>query len=51
MPIQRVARYSLLLKDLKKYTIETHFDYNDLCKALDYMVSLAKECNNNIQDI
>jgi len=48
MPIQRVTRYSLLLKELKKFTSETHSDYNDLCKALDNMKSLATECNNNI---
>jgi hypothetical protein len=51
MPIQRVTRYSLLLKELKKYTSETHSDYNDLCKALENMISLATECNNNIQHI
>ncbi|CAG8575202.1 3988_t:CDS:2 [Funneliformis caledonium] len=49
MPIQRITRYSLLLKELKKHTLESHTDYKDMCEALDSMLSLASRCNNNIQ--
>ncbi|CAI2181296.1 12820_t:CDS:2 [Funneliformis geosporum] len=49
MPIQRITRYSLLLKELKKYTLESHTDYKDMCEALDSMLSLASRCNDNIQ--
>jgi len=35
MPVQRVPRYSLLLRDLLRHTTEDHNDYNDLCTALE----------------
>nr|CAG8511775.1 8384_t:CDS:2 [Entrophospora candida] len=49
MPIQRVTRYCLLLQKLKEYTPKSHIDYNDICKSLDNMISLASICNNNIK--
>ncbi|KAG2184753.1 hypothetical protein INT43_000666 [Umbelopsis isabellina] len=46
IPIQRVTRYSLLLKDLKKHTPTTHPDYNNIDKALKVMTGLALAMND-----
>eukprot|EP00834_Sanchytrium_tribonematis_P000370 NODE_7_length_67686_cov_1.621421.p16 type:complete len:343 gc:universal NODE_7_length_67686_cov_1.621421:21732-22760(+) len=45
LPIQRILRYSLLLKDLKKKTPVSHFDYNDLSHAFDEMNELSTQLN------
>lgn len=37
LPVQRMPRYLLLLKELYKYTPDNHPDYAGLTKALDYM--------------
>lgn len=47
IPIQRVTRYCMLLKDLKKHTKESNCDYMDLCSAIDTMERLAKKCNDS----
>ena len=46
LPIQRILRYSLLLKDLRKKTPVSHFDYNDLSNAYDEMNELSTQLNN-----
>ncbi|KAJ2963121.1 hypothetical protein NQZ79_g1770 [Umbelopsis isabellina] len=46
IPIQRVTRYSLLLKDLKKHTPTSHPDYNNIDKALKVMTGLALAMND-----
>eukprot|EP01094_Clydonella_sp_ATCC50884_P018791 TRINITY_DN3540_c0_g5_i1.p1 TRINITY_DN3540_c0_g5~~TRINITY_DN3540_c0_g5_i1.p1 ORF type:complete len:601 (+),score=197.16 TRINITY_DN3540_c0_g5_i1:274-2076(+) len=45
MPIQRIPRYSLLLRDIIKDTSEEHPDYEDLCIALEHVEALAKGMN------
>ncbi|KAK9761110.1 hypothetical protein K7432_014224 [Basidiobolus ranarum] len=45
IPIQRVTRYTLLLKDLKKQTKPEHPDYSDVVEALDFMTALAVRVN------
>ena len=45
MPIQRIARYVLLLQDLKKHVSTEHPHYRLLEKAVDGMKSLANSVN------
>ncbi|ORX93191.1 hypothetical protein K493DRAFT_338402 [Basidiobolus meristosporus CBS 931.73] len=45
VPIQRVTRYTLLLKDLKKQTKPSHPDYPEVEKALESMTALAVKVN------
>ncbi|ORX83399.1 Dbl homology domain-containing protein, partial [Basidiobolus meristosporus CBS 931.73] len=45
IPIQRVTRYTLLLKDLLKQTREDHPDYADVSQALKFMKNLAFKVN------
>ncbi|KAI9029811.1 Dbl homology domain-containing protein [Phycomyces nitens] len=45
-PIQRITRYCLLLKDLKKHSISTQPDFEHLQRALHCMTSLALAMNN-----
>ncbi|KNC99953.1 uncharacterized protein SPPG_05326 [Spizellomyces punctatus DAOM BR117] len=45
LPVQRTARYHLLLKDLKKRTDESHPDYQDLQTAWEAMNELAASVN------
>ena len=45
-PIQRVARYVLLLQDLKKYTSTEHPDSTYITRALEEMQKLAKTVND-----
>lgn len=44
-PIQRVPRYILMLKDLRKYTTEEHPDYASVCESLTKMISTADSIN------
>ncbi|KAG0201920.1 Rho guanine nucleotide exchange factor (GEF) 17 [Mortierella sp. GBA30] len=46
LPIQRVTRYCLLLKDLKKHTAVEHEDYVGLVHALEQVHTLALATNN-----
>ena len=46
MPVQRIPRYQLLLKELQKRTPEDHPDYPFIEKALDCIVVVAKECDS-----
>lgn len=41
LPVQRLPRYVLLLRDLLKYTPEAHVDFEPLSKAVDKMSSVA----------
>jgi hypothetical protein len=45
MPVQRVPRYSLLLKELLRYTPEDHPDYQTLSQALEQMNVVAATIN------
>ena len=46
LPIQRVTRYCLLLKDLKKHTDVDHDDYVCIVHALEQVHTLALATNN-----
>ncbi|KAG0042380.1 Rho guanine nucleotide exchange factor (GEF) 17 [Gryganskiella cystojenkinii] len=46
LPIQRVTRYCLLLKDLKRHTNSDHDDYVGLVHALEQLHTLAMATNN-----
>ena len=46
LPIQRVTRYCLLLKDLKRHTDVEHPDYVCLVHALEQLHTLALATNN-----
>ncbi|KAG0208662.1 hypothetical protein BGX33_006108 [Mortierella sp. NVP41] len=46
LPIQRVTRYCLLLKDLKRHTAVEHPDYVCLVHALEQLHTLALATNN-----
>eukprot|EP01098_Paradermamoeba_levis_P003190 TRINITY_DN1484_c0_g9_i1.p1 TRINITY_DN1484_c0_g9~~TRINITY_DN1484_c0_g9_i1.p1 ORF type:complete len:304 (+),score=81.93 TRINITY_DN1484_c0_g9_i1:213-1124(+) len=41
MPVQRIPRYELLLKELLKHTQPTHPDYSDLLKSYNHMKDVA----------
>ncbi|XP_065290512.1 guanine nucleotide exchange factor VAV2 isoform X2 [Dermacentor albipictus] len=50
VPMQRVLKYHLLLKELMKNTAESHEDYNGLEKALQTMLDLAHYINEVKRD-
>ena len=45
VPVQRIPRYVLLLKDLLKHTDKSHPDYEELQKALTGFEQIATEIN------
>ncbi|GAM18668.1 hypothetical protein SAMD00019534_018430 [Acytostelium subglobosum LB1] len=47
MPIQRIPRYLLLLKEALKYTSSTHPDHNMLLKAKDMIRQVADQVNES----
>lgn len=49
LPVQRVPRYMLLLKDIKKKTDPSHVDYRDVCQALENIESIASYLENSLQ--
>ena len=49
-PIQRTTKYHNILKDLIKYTPETHVDYDNLNKAWEAMKTLANKVNTKKQE-
>lgn len=49
MPVQRVPRYSLLLRDLIKHTPETHADYQRLVEAETMMGQIGNYINESIR--
>ena len=55
-PMQRICRYPLLLKELHRFTPESHPDFQDLGKALDKIQAVVatvnerkRECENQQQ--
>lgn len=48
MPVQRLPRYSLLLKDMLKYTGAKNPDFEGIQKALDLVKVKLDEINSNI---
>eukprot|EP01105_Mastigella_eilhardi_P014263 TRINITY_DN3253_c0_g1_i4.p1 TRINITY_DN3253_c0_g1~~TRINITY_DN3253_c0_g1_i4.p1 ORF type:complete len:809 (-),score=142.90 TRINITY_DN3253_c0_g1_i4:46-2472(-) len=50
MPVQRVPRYVLLLRDLLKHTWKTHRDFDDLQKALDTIQLVGVSMNEKNRD-
>lgn len=51
LPIQRLPRYTLLLKELLKYTQEDHRDYPALSEAFDKMKDVATSVNEVIKQL
>ncbi|KAH9256113.1 hypothetical protein BASA81_005889 [Batrachochytrium salamandrivorans] len=49
MPIQRVPRYVLLIKELLKHTPSTHVDYLLLTKSLEQVIQVASQINTRLQ--
>eukprot|EP01124_Arcella_intermedia_P022700 TRINITY_DN3442_c0_g1_i3.p1 TRINITY_DN3442_c0_g1~~TRINITY_DN3442_c0_g1_i3.p1 ORF type:complete len:617 (+),score=145.03 TRINITY_DN3442_c0_g1_i3:671-2521(+) len=49
MPIQRIPRYSLLLRDLMKYTAEDHPDYQGLSECLQTIGQVASHINEELR--
>jgi len=49
VPVQRIPRYPLLLKDIIKYTPQSHPDYANLNEALDGIAKLADWVNENVR--
>ncbi|KAL6069507.1 guanine nucleotide exchange factor 9, variant 3 [Balamuthia mandrillaris] len=49
LPIQRIPRYELFLKDLVKHTQEDHPDYYNLCQALQKVKGVNHIINDNIR--
>eukprot|EP01097_Dermamoeba_algensis_P006690 TRINITY_DN4167_c0_g1_i2.p1 TRINITY_DN4167_c0_g1~~TRINITY_DN4167_c0_g1_i2.p1 ORF type:complete len:1011 (+),score=257.81 TRINITY_DN4167_c0_g1_i2:378-3410(+) len=45
MPVQRVPRYTLLMKDLVKNTESNHSDYNQLIEAFQLITKVAEAIN------
>ena len=45
MPVQRIPRYQLLLKELQKRTPLDHPDMPCIEKALEMIIEVAKECD------
>ena len=49
LPVQRIPRYCLLLKDLVKNTPENHPDYMDLKSSLKTMLEVADQINEDVK--
>lgn len=50
MPVQRIPRYNLLLKELIKHTHETHKDYKNLQKALEGTMNVSEFMDSKMQE-
>ncbi|GBG24603.1 Rho guanine nucleotide exchange factor, putative [Hondaea fermentalgiana] len=50
MPVQRVPRYELLLKELLKQTKVSHPEYTEITTALRKVSNVATMINNNLRD-
>lgn len=48
MPVQRIPRYILLLRDMLKHTEPSHPDYANLQQSIEAMSSVAKEVNDSV---
>lgn len=51
MPVQRIPRYVLLLRELKKYTRPEEEDFTPVCMALVKLRSIADEVNQSAKNI
>eukprot|EP01111_Echinosteliopsis_oligospora_P016046 TRINITY_DN6546_c0_g1_i1.p1 TRINITY_DN6546_c0_g1~~TRINITY_DN6546_c0_g1_i1.p1 ORF type:complete len:196 (-),score=15.91 TRINITY_DN6546_c0_g1_i1:108-644(-) len=51
MPVQRVPRYELLLREVIRYTEPTHVDYNNLVQAQDAIQAVNSYINKRKKDI
>ena len=49
-PVQRLPKYELLFKDLKKNTETSHPDYENISKALEKFLILNSENNKKMED-
>lgn len=49
LPVQRIPRYCLLLKDLVKHTPETHPDFLDLQSSLKVILEIADQINEDVK--
>ncbi|KAJ1839456.1 hypothetical protein LPJ73_006756, partial [Coemansia sp. RSA 2703] len=54
LPIQRITRYTLLLKNILKHTPAMHSDHIDLCRAVKnftHFASIVNECRRKQEDM
>ncbi|KAJ2719003.1 hypothetical protein GGI07_005474 [Coemansia sp. Benny D115] len=54
LPIQRITRYTLLLKNILKHTPAVHSDHIDLCRAVKnvtHFASIVNECRRKQEDM
>lgn len=49
MPVQRIPRYRMLLKEMLKLTSDKHCDRSDLCRALAVIEEVATGINDSIE--
>merc|ERR1712130_459399 len=50
LPVQRIPRYRMLLRELLKHTAETHPDFQPLTQALDLVSTVAGQINEAIRE-
>lgn len=50
LPLQRILKYHLLLKEIVKQTPESHPDYNQIVKAYKFMIDLGEYLNEAKRD-
>jgi hypothetical protein len=50
-PVQRIPRYTLLLRELLKYTDESHADYENVVKALELTQSVSSHVNERLREV
>ncbi len=50
-PVQRIPRYTLLLKELLKHTPNSHPDYNDLALAYEKIMVTANVVNDSMKSL
>eukprot|EP01105_Mastigella_eilhardi_P004007 TRINITY_DN152_c0_g1_i1.p1 TRINITY_DN152_c0_g1~~TRINITY_DN152_c0_g1_i1.p1 ORF type:complete len:1455 (+),score=396.79 TRINITY_DN152_c0_g1_i1:32-4366(+) len=50
LPVQRIPRYQLLLKEIIKYTPEGHPDLQNINESLDQIHEVGQHINENVRD-
>lgn len=50
MPVQRIPRYFILLKELEKHTWKDHIDYKDISTATEIMENVVSYMNEKTRD-
>jgi hypothetical protein len=50
MPVQRIPRYNLLLRDLLRRTDDTHADFSNLTNALEQFENVMSYLDTNITE-